>query len=395
MSLASSWKIRISVGIVVVLVLITGLLQQQSVSWFENYSRYQESPFGTRFIYDILDDRTGGKITPVPFPPADFARSQIDTESATWLNISQSYDPDSLETAILSARVENGMNAFIATRPGGSLTRWLGVYYSPEDDDFPLLIRMEKPEKVPITFEKLAQAEAGFSADKDFVGGYLAPQAYALGDDISVLAKADGRPIFVRVRKGEGSVYLLSAPRLLTNYAVWEPELEPVVAAILSHLPETPLIWDEYYETGFASGTHPLRVVLAQPGLSAAWFTLLVLAALFLLFRVKRTARAVPLIPEPKNATAGHIKKLSRLYEQTDRQGKIIEKRIRYLASRLGIESPELYTDEKEIARVSEKFGISREELLTVMSHYGSAGGSKGNLSELSNTIDKLHRQID
>ncbi len=382
--------------LLVAMTLFLSLVMPSSVSWVEHYDRHQESPLGTRFIHEIISERSHHDLTNVPLPPVDFRRTGLETAGKTWVNISRAYNPDSLEVAELVRHVEAGMNAFIASRPGDELVSRLGLYFAPESGATGFAAAnpfVTDPDRLTVEFNRMIETGHEYRLETKLITGRLSPRADALGTDITTLAEADGQTFFMQVRKGEGTVYLLTSPWLLSNYAVWNPEFEPVAAALLSHLPETPVLWDEYYEAGHGRGDHPLRVILAEPSLSAAWYTLLALTVLFLLFRVKRTGRPVPVIRPPENTTLEHVRKVSRLYQEVDRDGRIADKRIRYLAYRAGLREPT--TDKEELNPIAEKFGLSVATLESVMQAYKEPKRNRQKLLQLNGRIEELLRRIE
>jgi hypothetical protein len=386
------------------------MLASGGENWTPVYSRQFDSPFGTQFLYDLLQDDASHELREIPAPLADYPRIGLETDGDTWILINGIYSPDQHELKLLQERVDAGMNAFIAAQPGSGLSKWLGVK-SRDFEGQNLLrdyLREISQATVDLDFPAIrGDALPAFQTEASFLTSWLEPEAAGIDEEsvtnsegnddsqpqpqpqLTILAEHDGKPIFVRIeREGAGTVWLLTSPLLLTNYHIWKPEFEATTAAIISHLPDTPLLWDEYYKPLGPIQGNPLSVMLANPALSAAWFSMLALMLLFLLFRVKRTQRAVPVIEPPKNATLNHLERVSTLFQQKDRELRVLDERIRYLAFVLDIEEPT--TDEAIIKRLSEKHRLPAGGLDRVMRAYGRPAGSKKDLKELNDQIDKL-----
>ena len=397
---------------------IWSMFAPQSDNWAPLYSRQFDSPFGTQFLYELLQDDVSREMREIPAPLADYQRIGLETDGETWILINGVYAPDREELRMLQERVDAGMNAFIAARPGAGLSRWLGVR-SREFEGENLLadyLREISTASVDIGFPNIqGDALPAFRTEASFLTGWLEPISAELDEEpdteneaddesdsepqpqpqpqITTLAEHDGKAIFVRIeREGAGTVWLLTSPLLLTNYHIWNPEFEATTAAIISHLPDTPLLWDEYYKPLGPIYGNPLSVMLANPALAAAWFSMLALVLLFLLFRVKRTQRAVPVIEPPSNATLAHLERVSALFQQKDRELRVLDERIRYLAFVLDMDEPS--AEEAIIKRMAEKHRIPADKLGRVMRAYGNPPAGKNDLNELNEHIDGLMKTL-
>jgi len=403
------------------LVLLVGgilwsLFAPRGDNWTPLYSRHFDSPFGTQFLYEMLRDDATREMREIPAPLADYPRIGLETDGDTWIVINGVYAPDREELRMLQTRVDAGMNAFIAARPGLGLSRWLGVTSHDFEGEYVILDYLRELRQIKANLE-FPNLQAGtlpvFRTEASFLSSWLqitspyldeAPDPDVDSESqpasesvkakqpparITTLAEHDGKAIFVRIdREGAGTVWLLTSPLLLTNYHIWNPEFEATTAAIISHLPDTPLLWDEYYKPLGPTQVNPLSVMLANPALAAAWFSMLALVVLFLLFRVKRTQRAVPVIEPPSNATLAHLQRVSTLFQQKDRELRVLDERIRYLAFALDMDEPS--ADDAIIKRMAEKNRLPEDELGRVMRAYGNPPAGKDDLKKLNQYIDRL-----
>ena len=112
--------------------------------------------------------------------------------------------------------------------------------------------------------------------------------------------EGDTVPHFIRVPYEKGQLLLNVKPVLFTNHAVLDSVRGDYYYKALSALPVNTeiIIWDAY-RTKPPMPT-PLRVILKYPALKLALYLVLAGALLYVLFRIKREQRAVPVILPPK-----------------------------------------------------------------------------------------------
>ena len=141
-------------------------------------------------------------------------------------------------------------------------------------------------------------------------------------------------PVLLHVPYGKGRLLLHSAPILLTNAYLAEPQARAYVETVLAYLPDdtktlivdtdrrapawmvavsnTPKDLDQ--DRPFQTRESVLRELLSRPALRAAWYMLLAGAVMFVVLGARRRQRAVPVIHSPRNATLDYLGGVSRLY---------------------------------------------------------------------------------
>ncbi|MEM1216024.1 MAG: hypothetical protein AAGJ82_10085, partial [Bacteroidota bacterium] len=91
-----------------------------------------------------------------------------------------------------------------------------------------------------------------------------------------------------------------------------------------------PIYWDEYSRVPASvaatrndnyrdqprrlSSENPLQYILDQPPLAWAWYILVGVGLLFLLFRTKRRQRIIPVVRPPKNSSLAFVRNIGWLY---------------------------------------------------------------------------------
>lgn len=189
---------------------------------------------------------------------------------------------------------------------------------------------------------------------------------------------------FIRIPWGDGDFYLHSNPIAFTNYFLADTlDNQAYVAAVLSYLPPGGNIyWDEFSRSyrppppppsgnnpqgpdfgqrQFLSPNHALSYILGQPGLAAAWFLLLGLCLLYLLFRGKRRQRIIPYLAPRRNDSRQFLETVARLGQLNGKHWALATEEVglfwQHLYERHGIryrEGPQLTA-----AQLADRTGLS------------------------------------
>ncbi len=142
---------------------------------------------------------------------------------------------------------------------------------------------------------------------------------------------------FMVVFHGRGRIYLHTEPRAFSNYFILQKNNYEYCRNAFSFTPSMPehIYWDDYYnrknypqgESGNKSG---LAVLLQYPAMAWAFWLLLTLFGLYILFGGKRRQRIIKTIPPNANTTLTFTETISRLYLQKKDNHNIAEKLITY-----------------------------------------------------------------
>ncbi|MBX7108767.1 MAG: hypothetical protein K1X61_08990 [Chitinophagales bacterium] len=144
---------------------------------------------------------------------------------------------------------------------------------------------------------------------------------------------------YIKVPYGAGNFYLHSTPICFCNYYLLQPEALEHAQKVFSHLAASNIYWDEFSKVpqtapGNRAGTDtPLHYILSQTGLRWAWYVLLSMAALFLLFRARRDQRIIPIAEQRSNTSLEFIQTIGSLYlQQQDHRALALQKMKLFLA---------------------------------------------------------------
>lgn len=185
--------------------------------------------------------------------------------------------------------------------------------------------------------------------------------------------------LMIKMLYGEngGAAYLCGAPQLVTNIGLQQPDVVTVMDRVLQTVEKPSVIhWDNspgpYYQNEYNGS--PLKYILSQKALRLAYYLLLGLALLFLIFRSKRRQKAIPLKQEHKNTSLEYIDTLSKLYQGADHHEKLVihlEKIFYHRVEKqyfISKDHPDFATvlakksrqEEEEIQKLQERFASAR-----------------------------------
>lgn len=358
--------VKISVlftAIVLVMAIILQMTQKEEIDWKKSYNPNKKAPYGTyilkRELPNILKDSP--KITDITQPLYEFLTSERDDASAVIFYISNQFNLGEAAEEKLLNYVDNGGSLFISTLWlskyfRDSLNMGTGYHYSSTrflNKDTIHNIQLYSSD-ISASYDKIIESRSFNRLPKDDVtllGGF--------GDD------KEQNPNFIQYKYGKGTIFVHLEPDVFTNYYLLQQDNYSVAWHTLQYLNGKDILWYDDYHSYDASQT-PLRYILSQPALKAAWYTLLIALVLLLVFRSKRHQRAIPIvIPEP-NLSVEFAKTIGSLYYENGSPGDMIDKKIDYLLydirKQFQLETRDL-SDKKLIVGLSRRAQIPENEV--------------------------------
>jgi hypothetical protein len=214
---------------------------------------------------------------------------------------------------------------------------------------------------------------------------YLPPDLFC--DSQTVFAKLgvlnDTAVNFAKATYGGGEFLLHTTPIAFTNLYLKERRGVEYAEKVFSHLSPGDIYWEqtrfimpEFGRNRQLAGEGPLKYILSQPPLAWAWYILLAMGLLFLVFRAKRRQRIIPVIEPNANTSLEFIETIGRLY--------FIQNNHKQLA----LQKMKLF-----LGFVRERYGVSTKELDSAFVRHLSL---KSQLPEnLLENVLLLHRNIE
>lgn len=197
---------------------------------------------------------------------------------------------------------------------------------------------------------------------------------------------------FVKERFGKGKIYIHCQPTVFTNYHLLYSNYS-YVSGILSYLPESSTVWDEYYKPFKRISTSPMRFVLSRKPLKTAYFLLIMLVIIYMLFEGKRRQRAMPLIKPLENTSLDFLRTLGKLYYRQQNHQDLAKKILIYfndfIHNRYFINVDKITRDYFTV--LSAKSGVNE---LLIEEIYNIAGKIQSKNKEPGSQIIKLYQKI-
>ena len=181
--------------------------------------------------------------------------------------------------------------------------------------------------------------------------------------------------IAVSFPRGKGELIIVSAPLLLTNYAMLNHDggakLIEGLMGCMSHLP---VIRTEGYmrATAFAEES-PFYVFLKQPPLRWALYLTIITVVLFCIFTARRRQRPVPVVPPRKNGNLEFVRLIGTLYWQEKDHAGLLAKKWIYTTEEirrqtgLDVASDGTTSDMEPITQLAYLIGREPQELVFVI----------------------------
>lgn len=381
--------------------------------WFENYRASSEQPYGASFISRMLATYRGGKFILNERKPIHLLLKELDNRAGTnYVFIGQNMFLDDESTSALAQFIEAGGGAFVA-----SLT--------PPEQIIDAVYFQECGSPVEYTYHHAPHVELNLLHDKLKMEEGL-PYAYRFGPEdvpyswdyiaenvfcdsttaIAALGLQDNEHVnFVRIRVGEGNLYLHSNPLVFTNYFITKREYVRYAAGVFSHLEGEDIIWDEFSKIRLPGGGNaynsPLYFILGQPSLKYAWWLLLCAIFLYVVFGGKRKQRVIPVLEAKTNTSLEFVDLISQLHYKNGNHLDMAHKKMRYflyfVRSRYGIHA-ERFTNE-HIQRLAEKARVRVSDVEAIFTRYYLIEDRFKNnieadrLVELQDAIDNFYKQ--
>ncbi|SMO48746.1 DUF4350 domain-containing protein [Gracilimonas mengyeensis] len=384
-------------GVLIALFLLIELLRPTPLDWTESFSAADDIPYGGYILHELL---------PETFPGTDISQNQQplfqrpDSLQSTqnWIFINTNFQLDEWESQKLLRWVENGSQVFIAARSYSGLfadTLNLGTTYqnpllgggSIVDDDTSY-VHFSNP---------MLQKKGGYPFYQSTTQTYFSSTDTSNSVILGVNEKEE--PIFLKINRGQGSIYLHANPTLFTNYLVRNKTGAEYALKALSYLPVQPTVWDEYYKQVYRARGSGLRYVVSQEYLKWGWFLGLSGVVLFMLFRAKRRQRIIPEIKAPKNSSIEFAQTIGSLYLEKGSHKLIADKKIQfffdYIRSRLGLDTSEADKDFRN--DVALRSGLESNRIDHLFSQIESVRSKENitpkELKQLTEAIDHFYKK--
>ena len=347
--------------LIITLIILTfiKIIEPEETDWSRSFAKKDKIPYGGYIIADIASGLfPNSEFETKEFPIYNILKDNYYYQT-NYVFINSYFSPDRLDVEYLLNYIAEGNNVFISA---------FGIYGSLADSlRITTFDEFFSQDSVNINFS-LAElkAENGYSFFKGNFKNYFREFDTSM---VQVLGKnEDGNVNFLRIKYGNGNIFLNTVPLAFTNYHLLNSNNNEYVYKALSHLPNQKTFWDDYYKEGNKFTASALQYILSQKSLKWAYFIILVSAFLFIFFYGRRKQRIIPLIPPLTNTTVEFVQTVGNLYYQQKDYKNIAEKKISYfldyIRSKYFIKTSMI--DEDTIRKISEKSSLPEGKIRSI-----------------------------
>lgn len=322
---------KFGIGLLTVVTLIIAVIQagqKEPINWRRTYNPNDKIPFGTYVIHQELknffpENNSVSSITPSIY--VYLKDSVTQKEKMDFLFIGITFDPGKTALESLLAFANRGNNVFISA---WNLPQDLKDTLHLSTQAFSSFEANVPHTKDSVYYELSASGISG-RYDKNDLQLFFDKLDTQTVTILGYLRRENVRlPNFIKVRSGKGAIFIQLTPDVYSNYFLLNPETFPVAFASLQHLNGKHILW---YDGQYLDNVHtPLRFILRQPALRAAWYLLLTALLLLLLFKSKREQAAIPIVRPEENQSVSFAETIGALYYENGHPGNMIHKKINY-----------------------------------------------------------------
>ncbi len=375
-------KYFIIIALFVVVIWVVEYNKPRQINWYESYSKYDKIPYGNKILFKELPSIFSQGI----FTANKNIQETLEEENLAdnYLFINNTFLPTEGDLNGLLNFVGEGNNAFvISDRFETKLLDTLALEIEQsiikvKNDTLHFSIN-ENQQNYKFVF-KHNYFVSYFSADsnKNCIGlGFV----------------SDSLINFLKVPFGQGYFYLHCNPLVFTNYHMQKNDNYKYVSAVLSHLADTPIYWDEYYKNSKnAVPKSHLSVVLGIPGLRQAIYLVVISLFVYMLFALKRRQRIIPVVPPKANDTLNFVRTIGQLYYNENNNKDIGLKRMDYFLAHVRkqyhINSKNL--DEDFCLKLHKMSGVDIDEVKKLVANFNVIKGVQEISDERIFEQDKL-----
>lgn len=340
----------------------------------ETYSLKDAKPFGSKVAYHIFCQMYPDKI--ININKKSFDRFRADTyadDYSLYMSISKNFLCSEEEANAIVDFVKEGHSFFISANNIDTL-----------------LLNKVACKQQPVNLMMLLNAteysegRASLAAHEQFVKDsfsyyYRSVQnAFEQWDSAhaTVLGYNQvGQANFIVLFVGKGRLYLHCEPRLLSNYFLLTANNYLYMQQMMQWMRSRPgnVFWDDYYnkfnyKSSNAGKGSALDFLFKNPALSIAFWILIALGLLYILFNGKRRQRIIPVIPPVQNASIAYTQAIAGLYLAEKNNKLIAEKMITYFNEFVRSHYFISAQHARDIGLVSRKSGIPVEKVQALYS---------------------------
>ena len=334
-------KFWVVLGVAAVLLLAFFLYQYnwgKRLDWRITFNGKSKEPYGLFVLKEIIQEHFFDYSFTVLKKKLEESIPSATASNSNYFFVGEALLLDSNDVNALAAFIKKGNTAFISSKTIPDVLMrevfnscdsvYWGDYFSYYDSTVAVnFLHPQLRDSNYFYFEYIYKYES-YRRNWSYFDDYIYCDSFNY--PILVAETEDGFVNMVQIPYGDGKLYLHTTPLAFTNYYLVEERGQRYVENIFAHLNKGAVYWDDFSRVSEMIGRNlnrpgdmtsplepregPLDYVLSQPPLAWAWYLLLALGLLYLLFRAKRRQRVIPILEENRNTSLEFISTIGRLH---------------------------------------------------------------------------------
>jgi hypothetical protein len=379
----------IILGILLALLVIVEYFAPKPIDWKPSFKKQDKIPYGAYITFDLLQDAFPKSKIEENYKSLYLKLNAKEFQNTTYISITDQFTPGHASLLALFSFVEKGNKAFIAAEAFenefcDSLKLKINLFFKNE------LVGDSSPYYFANPYLK---SDSAYWIKSPWMSSYFESIDTINSRAIATIDK--DKLDFIKIPYGKGEFFIHNQPYAFTNYNLLFKNNAEYAFKTFSYLKNDIIIWDENYKPGRESSS-PLAYILDQDSLKAAWYMILTLGLLFMIFGAKRTQRIIPVVTPPENSSLEFAKTLGNLYLSNRNHKDIAKKKYNYWLDFLRenyfihIENP----DELDVVKISEKTGVNVEKIMKIKKYIDNSGNIGADLlMKFNQLIEEFYRE--
>ena len=201
-------------------------------------------------------------------------------------------------------------------------------------------------------------------------------------DDGHRSGNQDSIAVAVSFPVGKGELILLSAPLLMTNYAVRDHDNGAVfIHRMMNRMKHLPVIRTEaYMKAATGSQPSPFYVLLERPPFRWALYLTFIGILLYCIFTARRRQRPIPVIAQPQNGNLEFVRLIGMLFWQEGNHQGLLKKKLTYTAEvihrQTGLDIMDSSNEKETMDQLARLTGMEADSLRVVIRNVKEAVAS-------------------
>jgi hypothetical protein len=357
------WKYILYLGVIFAIYLAVQLTSTKVFDWNVTYGHDDKNPYGTYAMNRLMPSVLGDVRVSHSYKTLYELKDSLKADDNVFVVTNRFWAGDE-DVKILLDHVYKGGTAFIAAQSFGDELED-SLKFSTKDYLFNNTTLGSRDDTTQLRF-----VNASLDTTRAFF--YKADDVHQYFNDFdrkntTVIARnSNKQPVTLRMKFGQGNLYLNSTPMIFTNIYVLEHHNHEQLAGNLSLLAPATLHWTEYYHLGRMESQTPLRFILSDKSLRWAYLLALTGVGLFMIFDSKRKQRIIPVIPPLENTTLQFVSTIGNLYYEHGDHKNIADKKITFLLEQIRSKYylPTNRLDETFVRALAQKAGKPESQII-------------------------------